>query len=328
MPRPVSPSAVTQRANAFVEAHEQAARSLGTELAELVDDPEAFVTALLDGLQTLAYPEYLVSQRYVAPILGESIGVRLPLLTAVRRGIDRGTRRVHPDSLLWLANRLFRSPILEIRVINIGLLTRLLPSDPERTWQLLRQVAAESADWITVDTLAHAYGAGILLDARRWAEIEQLAYSSSPWERRLVGSTIATIPFVNRTAGRAQAIAGPSLDILGTLIGDADPTVQKALSWALRSVALVDRNLVAEFCDEETNRAVATDDGQRAWVIRDALQAIDPSRAAAIHARLDGIRRRPGAASTSRAALAAARFSGAGFSDPRSAPDPTIGARP
>ncbi|HVA86017.1 MAG TPA: DNA alkylation repair protein [Candidatus Saccharimonadales bacterium] len=310
MPTAVTKSAITQRANAFVNANQPVAEVLGTRLADVVDDPEAFVSTLLDGLRSLADPEYLATQRQVAPGLGESLGVRLPLLSAVRHRFDRATRRAHPDSLLWLANRLLRSSILEVRVITIGLLTRLLPSDPERSWQLLRQAADESADWITVDILAHAYGAGILLEPRRWAEIEQLVYSDSPWERRLVGSTIATIPFVNRTAGRAPAIAGPSLDIIATLIGDADPNVQKALSWALRSVALIDRNLVAEFCQQETERAVATNDGHRSWVIRDALRALDPQRAGVLRARLDGLRRRPGSPATSQAARVAPRFAG------------------
>jgi hypothetical protein len=49
-------------------------------------------------------------------------------------------------------------------------------------------------------------------------------------------------------------------------------------------------------------------DGHRAWVIRDALTKLDPAHAAGLRARLDGLRRRPGAPSTSAAAATAARF--------------------
>ena len=45
----------------------------------------------------------------------------------------------------------------------------------------------------------------------------------------------------------------------------------------------------------EAETAAATDDGHRAWVIRDALSKLDPADADAIRARLDGIRRRAGA---------------------------------
>ena len=111
-------------------------------------------------------------------------------------------------------------------------------TDPERTWQLIRRAAREAGDWITIDTLAHAAGRGILNEPYRWAELEQLAYSPSRWERRLVGSTIATIPFVNHGrgsgGGRNPEVAAHALPLLAQLIGDAEPDVQKALSWAYR----------------------------------------------------------------------------------------------
>ena len=67
-------------------------------------------------------------------------------------------------------------------------------------------------------------------------------YSPSRWERRLVGSTIATIPYVNRRTGRQPGVAAHALPIIAELIGDAEPDVQKALSWALRSMSFVDED--------------------------------------------------------------------------------------
>ncbi len=151
------------------------------------------------------------------------------------------TRRDRPTPLLFIADRLFHEPELEARWFAFGLLERTLAGETERTWQLLRRAARESGDWITVDSLAHPYGKGILAETYRWAELEQLVYSPSRWERRLVGSTIATIPFVDRTRGRDPAIAGHALPLLASLVGDAEPDVQKALAWAYRSLTLVDR---------------------------------------------------------------------------------------
>jgi len=235
---------------------------------------------------------------------------RLPLLAEIRRGFDRESRAAYPDSLLWLAERLLREPGLEVRVLAFEILTRVLPNDPERAWPVLRRAARAAHEWITVDTLAHAYGAGILQEPLRWSEIEQLAFSPSPWERRLVGSTIATIPFAKRREGRRPEIAERALPIIGNLIGDADPDVQKSLSWALRSMALVDPAALRAFAETESRRAVAENDGHRAWVVRDALPALAPEDAQRIRARLEGIRRRPGAASTSEASAMAARFGG------------------
>jgi hypothetical protein len=121
---------------------------------------------------------------------------------------------------------------------------------------------------------------------------------------------------VNRTAGRSPEIAAHGLAIIRQLMGDAAPEVQKALAWALRSLAIVDRAGVATFLHEETAQARANGDGHRAWVIRDALGKLDPRDADPIRASLIGIRRRAGAPSTSSAAATAADFAGLGVHVP------------
>ena len=144
-------------------------------------------------------------------------------------------------ALLFVADRLFHEVELEARWFAFGLLERTLATETERTWQLLRRAAREAGDWITVDSLAHPYAKGIAAEPYRWAELEQLVYSPSRWERRLVGSTIATMTHVDRRRGRDPDVAVHALPLLGQLIGDAEPDVQKALSWAYRSLTVVDR---------------------------------------------------------------------------------------
>ena len=148
---------------------------------------------------------------------------------------------------------------------------------------------------ITVDDLAHPYGAGIAAEPYRWAELEQLVFSPSRWERRLVGSTIATMTHGNRKAGRGPEVVDHALPLLGQLIGDDEPDVQKALAWAYRSLAQIDPERTTRALREEADRAARTDDGHRAWVIRDALTKLDPADADDLKTRLAGIRRRPGA---------------------------------
>ena len=315
-------SAVTARAVAFVAEHKPGAEALGTSLAEYIQDPDAFAAALRAGLEELADPEYHEGQQMVAPGLGQTLGVRWPLLAAVIRGFKQETRRDRPAALLFLADRLFREEPLEARWFAFALLERTLKEDPERTWQLLRRGAREAADWITVDDLAHPYGVGIAAEPYRWAELEQLVFSPSRWERRLVASTIATMTHGNRRTGRGPEVVDHALPILGQLIGDAEPDVQKALSWAYRSLAQIDRERTTAALRDETDRAVATDDGHRAWVIRDSLTKLDPAEAEALRARLSGIRRRPGAPSTSMAAELAARFGG--LPEPAAHPEPPL----
>jgi 3-methyladenine DNA glycosylase AlkD len=315
-------SEVTARAVAFVAAHRDQAEVLGSSLADNVHDPEAFARELETGFERLADPEYQQGEQRIAPGLGPVLGVRWPLNAAVARGFRGATKGQSPTTLLYLADRLFRSEPLEVRWFAFGILERLVPAEPERTWQLLRRAARETGDWITVDTLAHPYGRGILLEPYRWAELEQLVFSPNRWERRLVGSTIATMPFIDRELGRRPEVVTHGLELVGQLIGDDEPDVQKALSWALRSLVLIDPDGVAAFAREETETARATGDGHRAWVIRDTLPKLDAATAADLRARLDGIRRRPSAPSTSRAAATAAQFAGMGLG--REMPEPPL----
>jgi 3-methyladenine DNA glycosylase AlkD len=304
--RPVSP--ITQRAVAFVAEHKPAAEDLGRSLAELTGDPDAFADRLLRGLKKLADPEYADGQRRIAPGIGPVIGVRWPLIDAVKRGFREATRRERTSTWLFLADRLLRQDLVEPRWFAFGLLERTIADEPERSWQLVRRAARDATDWATVDALAHVVGKGILNEPYRWAELEQLVFSPSRWERRLVGSTIATTPFVDRRRGRQPDVADHGLSLIGQLIGDDEPDVQKALSWALRSLVLIDDAGVTSFCEDEAAIAARNQDGHRAWVIRDTLPKLEPERAAPIRRRLEGVRRRPGAPATSTAAEAAARF--------------------
>ncbi len=310
-------SETTARAVEFVAAHKPEAEALGRRLAESVGDPEGFAQALAAGFADLADPQYLEGTRRIAPGIGPVVGVRWPLTAAVERAFRDATRKSGSSGFLEVATRLFAEPRLEPRWFAFGLLDRILPNDAERAWQLLRRAAREAGDWITVDTLAHPMGRGIILEPYRWAELDGLVFSPSRWERRLVGSTVATLPFVDRRAGRTAEVVGHGLDLIGELIGDAEPDVQKALAWALRSLTIVDREAVLVFVDQQAHEAAAAGDGNRAWVLRDTLAKLPPDAAERFRSRLDGIRRRSSGPSTSRAAATAARFAGtAGLPSP------------
>ncbi|HKG56499.1 MAG TPA: DNA alkylation repair protein [Candidatus Limnocylindrales bacterium] len=303
-----STSPVTARAVAFVAARRESAEAIGRALADSIHEPTEFAAELRRGLASLADPEYLAAQRLIAPGIGPLLGVRWPLNAAVARGFRGATRSVSSSSLLQVADRLLGEDALELHWFAFGLLERVVTTDPEQAWQLLRRAARQAGDWITVDSLAHPYGRGILREPFRWAELEQLVFSPSRWERRLVGSTVATIPFVDHATGRELNVAARGLGMIADLIGDDEPDVQKALAWALRSLVLVDVDAVAAFCRAEAAAAAATDDGHRAWVIRDVLARLDAGTANEIRSVLAGVRRRTGDPATSRASETRARF--------------------
>jgi 3-methyladenine DNA glycosylase AlkD len=305
-------SATTAASNAFVAAHMSRAVALGGRLAELISDPDAFVEAVRAGLAELADPAVVDGIHSVTPGLGSVLGVRLPLLEAVHKQLRWATKRASTAHLLDVTDRLLCEEAADVRWFGMWNLERLLATDPERTWQLMRRAAAEAGEWISVDTLAHPYGAGILREPRRWSELQQLVYSPSRWERRLVGSTLATMPHVKLPGSRDRAVVANSLALVRQLIGDNEPDVQKALSWALRTLADLDSETVVVFLETETTTARDTDDGSRAWVIRDSLSKIPSETAARLRSQLEGVKRRSGAQSTSLAAAGAAQFATTG----------------
>lgn len=314
--RPTQLSPASERARVLVAVRTPEAVALGRTAGDLVNEPAEVARTLRAGFERLADPDYLEGQRRVAPGIGTVLGVRLPLITAVNRGFRGATRQDRATALLDVADALLREEALELHWLAFDVLARTIEAEPERTWQRVRAAAAQAGDWITVDSLAHVAGRGILAEAYRWAELEQLVYSPSRWERRLVGSTIATIPYVNRRLGRQPGVAAHALPIVAELIGDAEPDVQKALSWALRSMSFVDETATIAFLRREAAAARDTDDGHRAWVVRDTLEKLPTATADELRATVDGIRRRPGAPSTSRAAAAAAAFTGLGVAVP------------
>ena len=307
-PRAALTSPVTAAAQAFVADHLAQATALGERLIPLVGRPDEFAAELEAGFRELEDPVYIDGSRRIAPGLGEMIGVRLPLMEAADKAFNRGTRHGPSSPLLDVVDRLIGNRYGDIRWFGMWNLERLLPTDPERTWQLMRRAAREAAEWITIDTLAHPYGTGILADSRRWAELEQLVFSPSRWERRLVGSTLATLPHAGGAAGRDKAVIERGLRLVTQLIGDAEPDVQKSLSWALRTFAGLDPETTTVFLTAEAAIARETNDGHRAWVIRDSLNKLPVGTAADLRTGIDGLRRAPGGPSTSRAAITAAEF--------------------
>ncbi|MDQ3870949.1 MAG: DNA alkylation repair protein [Chloroflexota bacterium] len=306
--RPQSP--VTARARAFVAVRLPDALRLGRQLGAEITDPDRFAATLEQGLRSIADTDYQAGFSRMAPGVGPVLGVRAPLVAAVARGLRRALAESPAAYGIYLAERLIRSEFQEVRLFAHLAIARSLPDDPERSWQLIRRLARRATDWDSVDHLADLVGQGILLEPRRWAEVEQLVYSPHRWERRLVGSTLATLPFALPRDRRAELAGSPGLALIESLIGDNEPDVQKALSWALRSWREVDPTGVAALLRREARVAAETADGHRAWVIRDALSAQPPALAAEVRELLATVRRRAGAPSTSRAAELARMFSG------------------
>ena len=171
------------------------------------------------------------------------------------------------------------------------------PTSPSAPGSASARRRRGAGDWVTVDSLAHVAGRGILAEPYRWAELEQLVYSPSRWERRLVGSTIATIPHVDRGAGREPEVVRR---------GRCDPRPTSSAT-PIRTSRRRSRGPCARSSDRRPRR-----DGRRSCVARPRRPArpttaiapgscatrsrsCRPPMADELRRAVDGIRKRPGA---------------------------------
>jgi hypothetical protein len=288
-----------------------AADALGERLAELVTEPAAFEAALRSGLRGLVDPTHAAALAVVSPAVSGEYAVRGPLIDLVQRPVRRSLREASSASAIWLAQRLVEADHRDLRLFALLPLRRALTPDPELTWQLLRRLGGRAGDWIEVDALADLWARGILAEPFRWAELDQLVYSQGIFERRLVGSTLATlprrVPAARRHELRGRA-SGHALGLLGMLMGDAEALVQKSLAWAIRAWSPIDPVGVTALLREQAGLARIHADGGRAWVIRGSLSRQPADLAGELRADLAGIKRRAAAGSTSHAAETSARF--------------------
>ena len=274
-------------------------------------EPDLFEDALRLGLRDLVDPSSAATLRIVSPEVSVDYVVGRPLLELIKRPIRRSLRESSSASALWLAQRLVEAGHRDLRLFALLPMRRALTPDPELTWQLMRRMGGRAGDWIEVDALADLWARGILSEPFRWAELEQLVYSARPGERRLVGATLATIPHrVPKT--RRDALRGASseraFELVRLLIGDAEPTVQKALAWAIREWTPVDPAGVATLLRKEAVAARSHGDGARAWVIRETLARQPIDLAEELRRSLAGLRRQPSIGSTSVAAAVSAQW--------------------
>lgn len=325
-----------------------AARALGRGLAGLLTDPEAFERRLERGLHRLAEPGYRTagSRRGRQTPTASRLGVRPAVLRAVAAPLRGPLAEASPAIALYLADRLSRAATDEERLLAVSVLRRALADDPERAWQLVRRLGREAADAETVEALAGLLAAGIGREPYRWAELEQLAYAASAWERRLVGRTLSRLAADHRLRpARADAIAAAdttrALSLCRSLLGDPRAEVQTALAAAIRAWARRDPASVAAFLRAEAVAAAERADGNRAWVLLAAVRGLEPapgpasgvrssglepSLAAEVRARLAGLHRSSTAPDTSAAHAAVAAFAAGGFRlpDPRRLPEPPL----
>lgn len=180
-----------------------------------------------------------------APTAESILGVAVP---SVRQAAKHARSLVVDESLnvrFELATKILALGFLETRLAAYELLQR---DASLLSRQRLRILGAGVDNWGTVDAFSvllagPAWLAGRLQDAdiRRWAR------SRDPWWRRVavVSTVVLNTPSRGGTGDSRRTLA-----ICRDVAGDEDKFVQKALSWALRSLSRWNPDGVTQFLEE------------------------------------------------------------------------------
>jgi len=157
-------------------------------------------------------------------------------LRAFRRKVSKELASAPPASVLALALDLIASGDPYARFVAYELVQHH-PSAPGRlTAAQIERLGQGISDWAAVDGFAcyisgPAWRAGRIPDARvhRWAR------SKDKWWRR--AALVSTVPLNVRSQG-GTGDAHRTLAVCALLTGDREEMVVKALSWALRALAV------------------------------------------------------------------------------------------
>lgn len=169
-------------------------------------------------------------------------------LHRLRRELSKQLRSAPPDIVLALAEGLLGRLTTANRFLACGLVRNHPGVFLKLTERKLEQFGAGMDSWSDVDIFAtvlagHAWREGLISDRllRRWAR------SKDKWWRR--AALVSTVP-LNVKAQGGHGDAPRTLAVCELLIADREDSVVKALSWALRALAVRDAQAVSKFIEE------------------------------------------------------------------------------
>jgi 3-methyladenine DNA glycosylase AlkD len=175
----------------------------------------------------------------------EILGVTVPDIRRVARSTAGALRTRPPRDVLAVAEALVDGGTLEGRQTAYELVALREDARAMLGKRRLDRLGRGNDNWGSVDALAStlagpAWREGRLTDRA----VEQWARSPNPWWRRT--ALASTVPLNLRSRG-GDGDAARTLKICEILAHDRHPAVEKALSWALRSLIQHDHPGVAAF---------------------------------------------------------------------------------
>ena len=195
----------------------------------------------------------------------ETTGIPVPVLKSIGDGVAKAARK-RPDDLLPLAQLLWNEYGREGRVVATVPLGAIELADPEKVVPLLKDMSRTCLTWEDADRLAmYALEPVVRKEPDEWlSAVEPWLVDENVWTRR------AGVIVVGRLPMKQPGYAAHCLILLERLLHDDDVDVRKAVSFAIRLVAVADVGPVRDFLA----RNVPAGDPAATWVLCDAIRSM------------------------------------------------------
>jgi len=207
---------------------------------------------ILASLEDLADPKRIEFAKTSYPTQMRVIGVTNPNLKIVLKELKAQTRDYTEEEKLRLAKKMIQKDVFELQQLayeyldsNKKVLKSLTKNDVE-------ELGKNLDNWVSVDYYA------ALVVGFSWRErligierIKKYFTSDDFWIRRI--ALVATVS-LNQKARGGTGDSEQTLEICKLAVDDHQDMINKALSWALRELAKVDKDPVIGFMEKYKNR--------------------------------------------------------------------------
>ncbi len=180
-----------------------------------------------------------------APSRLTTLGVPVPAMRGVGRRFARELASDDPRVVIAVARALVAGRTSEGRQVGYELVARRMDAMALLTPAIVRALGRGNDNWASVDGFAtHLAGPAWRTGRIPDDDVDRWARSRNRWWRRTaLASTVA----LNVAARGGTGDTRRTLRICSRLVGDSDPMIAKALSWALRSLVPHDPAAVRAF---------------------------------------------------------------------------------
>jgi 3-methyladenine DNA glycosylase AlkD len=192
-------------------------------------------------------------------------GTPVPKLRALVAEFRRQQRDLSLEGACDLMDDLCQDRLREELLFGIFLLGgfgRQIASIP---WRRLRPWINALDNWETCDQLAsNVSGAVVAANLALMDQVVALTASANPWQRRFA---LATVSELNH---KGRSHPEEALRVCQLLLADPEPTVRKAVGWALKEASKKAESQVYEFLSQHRGHMAAS-------VLREAAEKLSPA---------------------------------------------------